>query len=341
MKMRGSASNTAGTLKTALEAAEAQKTERPDGTTHVDLKPGQVTMRPELFQPREFSYGARITDTVYVKKLAGQIKLVGELDPIAVIRMGDAWVCIDGHHRLAAYKHVKWQGAIRCEWFGGSVREAVDEAVSRNRTVKLEVPKEDRQEQAWKRVLLGWGSKREIALLCGVSETIVAMMRRVKARAEGSTKEAQEMRGRLAGPLMETTWSLARLAHLHAEPAEMDAEKKAGQLARSIRSRLEDRLSRDPAVTARALAIYDPELPEPLRAALANDKPETDGAEEEIERRKRRPAPELVEKRGALLREAEEIEAELARREGVSDSDLAWTAAVEAAEDDTPAPPGG
>lgn len=85
------------------------------------------------------------------------------------------------------------------------------------------------------------------------------------------------MRGRLAGPLMETTWSLARLAHLHAEPAEVDAEKKAGQLARSIRSRLEDRLSKDATVTARALAIYDPELPEPLRAALANDRSETDG----------------------------------------------------------------
>jgi ParB-like nuclease domain len=337
MKMRGSASNTASTLRTALEAAEAQYesgTKRPEGTAHVDLKPDQITMRPELFQPREFAFGTRVTDTPYVKKLAGQIKLVGELDPITVIRLGDAWVCIDGHHRLAAYKRVKWQGAIKCEWFGGSVREAVDEAVSRNRTVKLEVPKEDRQEQAWKRVLLGWGSKKEIARLCGVSESIVAMMRRVKARAEGSTKEAQEMRGRLAGPLVETTWSLARLAHLHADPPEMDAEKKAGQLARSIRSRLEDRLSKDPAVTARALAIYDPELPEPLRAALSKDDPETDGAEEEIERRKRRPTAALVERREALLREAEEIGVELARREGVSNSDLAWTAAVEAAEGD-------
>jgi len=42
-------------------------------------------MRPELFQPREFSFGAKTTDTD-VKNLAGQIKLVGnwtpEVDPI-------------------------------------------------------------------------------------------------------------------------------------------------------------------------------------------------------------------------------------------------------------------
>src|SRR3974390_2635059 len=100
MKMRGSASNTADTLKTALEAAEARYEGRPEGTTHVDLKPEQVRMRPEMFQPREFSYGAKTTDTPYVKKLAGQIKLVGELDPPLVIRIGGAWVCIDGHHRI-------------------------------------------------------------------------------------------------------------------------------------------------------------------------------------------------------------------------------------------------
>lgn len=117
------------------------------------------------------------------------------LDPITAINLGNAWVCIDGHHRLTAYKHVGWPDAIKCEWFSGSVLEAVDEAVRRNRTVKLEVPREDRQEQAWKRVLLGRGSKREIAVLCGVSETIVAMMRRVKARAEEATKEGKRCGG--------------------------------------------------------------------------------------------------------------------------------------------------
>lgn len=337
MKMRGSASNTAGTLKTALEGAEARKAERPEGTDHVDLKPEQITMRPELFQPREFSFGIRVTDTLYVKKLSRQIKLVGELDPVLVIRLGEAWVCVDGHHRVAAYKQEKWQGTIKCEWFGGSVREAVDEAVRRNRTIKLEVPTADRQEAAWKRVLLGWGSRREIALLCGVSQSIVAMMRRAKARAEGTSQEEQEMRARFVGPLMNTTWSMARLAHLHSEPAEMDVEKRAGQLARTIRSRLEDRLSKDPAVTARALAIYDAELPGPLQVALAkNGTPEMDGAEGEIERRKGRPTASLARQRADLMEKIAKIDAELARREEISDSDLTWEAAVERADGGDP-----
>jgi ParB-like nuclease domain len=341
MKMRGSSSNTANTLKRALEAAEAAygKTERPkEAPPYVQLKLEQVEMRPELFQPREFSFGAKTTDTQYVKKLAGQIKLVGELDPILVIRLENTWVCIDGHHRVQAYKHAKWEGAIKCEWFGGTVREAADEAIRRNRTVKLEVPKEDRQEQAWKRVLLGWGSKREIQRLCGVSEGMVAMMRRVKRAASDRTNLAIAFQERLGGPLMEMSWSLARLAYLDAEPAELDIEQRAGRLARSIRARLTNTLSQDPSVTARALAIYDPELPEPLAEALQKNRPNGDDQNgttpelakvtAELERRRLTPTTTLTQRRTALVEELKQVDEELARRDDVSESDLKWTAWV-------------
>src|SRR5262249_6491572 len=49
---------------------------------------------------------------------------------------------------------------------------------------------------------------------------------------------------------------------------EKDMEAGAGRLARATPPRLENRLEEPPAVTARALAIYDPELIAPLTTAL-------------------------------------------------------------------------
>jgi hypothetical protein len=74
---------------------------------------------------------------------------------------------------------------------------------------------------------------------------------------------------------MEKSRSLTRLAYLELEPAKIDIEARAGSLARSIRSRLQGKLSQDPEVTARALAIYDPELPQPLMAPLRADRART------------------------------------------------------------------
>ena len=51
--------------------------------------------------------------------------------------------------------------------------------VCANAKTKLNVPEEDKMEEAWKRVLLKQGSKKQIALLCDVSERSVATMRMV------------------------------------------------------------------------------------------------------------------------------------------------------------------
>jgi hypothetical protein len=352
MQMRGSPSNTASALQRAMQIAEVQHktSERPQTTPeYVDLRPNEIEMRPELFQPREFSFGAKDVDKHYVKKLAGEIETAGELDPILVIRLGVTWVCVDGHHRVRAYQKVRWRGTIKCEWFGGSVREAVDEGMRRNRTVKLEVPRADRQEQAWKRTLLELGSKSEVVRLCGVSEGIVAMMRRVKALANAQTEEGKAFRQRLDAPITEKSWSLAKLAYIGAEQTKMDIEARAGQLAREISARLESRLSKDPEVTARALAIYDPELPTPLTMALLatreNGRDENgsavpitelrgNAAAAEIERRQQTPREDLERQRAWLSEGLQRVEAELARRERVSDSDLVWQSCLPASDSD-------
>jgi hypothetical protein len=67
---------------------------------------------------------------------------------------------------------------IECDWFYGSVQEAAMEALERNNILKLNISQPDRMEEAWKWVLLEWGSKAEIVKACGVGDGTVGTMRR-------------------------------------------------------------------------------------------------------------------------------------------------------------------
>jgi hypothetical protein len=58
------------------------------------------------------------------------------------------------------------------------VREATDESLRRNEKTHLEVDQGDKAEEAWKRTLLGWGSKAQVVNLTGCGEGTVAKMRR-------------------------------------------------------------------------------------------------------------------------------------------------------------------
>ena len=300
--------------------------------------PSEIVLRPELFQPREFSFGLRQTDPDHAKKLKRAIGIQGELDPILVVKLGKKFVCVDGHHRLRAYKDAKWSKPIKCEWFGGSLREAVDESMARNAKDRLNVPQADRLEAAWKRVLLEWGSKKQIVELCGVGDGTVAHMRRVKERYKEMSKLGDQFRAALGFPLKETSWSQAKLAYVGVAKSEIDDELLAERLARRMRSRLTNLLSRNHKVTARALELYDPELPKGLADAWQN--PSTvralaghgDGEEVEAAGDAGDPAPVVSEATMALEKELQtcrsrigEIEAELARRgAGGAASDLTW-----------------
>lgn len=254
-------------LSEAVDKAERQHKRPARAGASVELLPSEIQMRPELFQPREFVAGLRTTDKEHVKKLARSVSIQGELDPIIVIKLGNKFVCIDGHHRVEAYKSAKWSKAIKCEWFGGTVREAVDESIRRNAKDRLNVQTADRLEAAWRRVLLGWGSKAEIVRLCNVGEGTVAHMRRVLEHWRKQDTLGREFRRNLGFDLYETSWSQAKLAWLGVGAREIDDELEAQQLARRMRSRLTDLLSRNPVVTARALMLYDPELPKGIAEA--------------------------------------------------------------------------
>jgi hypothetical protein len=139
---------------------KAEKTlKRPKGPNEtVLLTPSEIKTRPELFQVREFSFGMKETDPNHVKILVHNIGIHGELDPITVIKLGTKFVVVEGHHRLTAYKNAQWTQPIKCKWFSGSVREAVDESMRANAKDRLNVPAADKAEHAWKRKLMDWGT---------------------------------------------------------------------------------------------------------------------------------------------------------------------------------------
>jgi ParB/Sulfiredoxin domain len=256
----------------ALREAERQLKQPADGKQQlVQIRPSLIATRPELFQPRGFATRNAL-DTGHVAKLVRRIATKGELKPPLVVQLGTEWVCVDGHHRIAAYlqHHGKqWRGTVRCHWFAGTIREAVDESVRRNDEVKLEMRRGDKYEAAWQRVVLGWGSKRQIKEVTGVSDGLIGMMRRVVRAHEQETLSGAELRAKIKS-LRKATWSEARAAYLDLTPAQWDHQKEAVKLARAIRNRLEGRLSENKKVTALALAIYDPDLPGPLATELKN-----------------------------------------------------------------------
>src|SRR5262249_48880985 len=219
----------------------------------------------EMFQVRRFTYGHKDTDLDYVKTLERRIGIVGELDPPVVIKIDGRWICVDGHHRIAAYNRAGWRDPIKCVWFGETVREAVDASMRLNSKERVNVTQNDRLEMAWQLVLVGKHSKAEIVKLCSVADGTVGRMRRVMNLYDDKNEVgAKQFRKRFKEPLNETSWSFAKLAYAGIEPKEIDEEERAVKLARTINSRLTNLLSRDPRVTARALEIYNPKLPRAL-----------------------------------------------------------------------------
>jgi hypothetical protein len=279
----------------ALRIAEAL-VERPEinqaAPVYVHMKPQDIRERLELFQPRRPGWGTRKLETRHVNHLATRIERKGELDPVLVVKLktanpytgaldGHEWVVVDGHHRIAAYLKKKWTAPIRCEWFGGSVREAADESLRRNEKTHLDVDQGDKAEEAWKRTLLGWGSKREVVSLTGCGEGTVAKMRRVvkwhhdQITGKHQTPMGEKLASTLGNDLRVHSWSKVNGVTLDLSPKQWDMNSAAAKLARNLVMRMTTKLSDDPEVTARALWLYDrdlcPKLLEALQACLRTE----------------------------------------------------------------------
>jgi hypothetical protein len=264
----------ARTVGRAMAEAEGAL-ERPPSvsgrTRVVDVKPADVRTRPELFQPRRFSEGYWEVDVQHVKDLSIRVERKGELDPVIIVKIGGQWVCVDGHHRLAAYVALKWKGTIRAEWFAGNIAAAMDESLLKNEVTKLPVRQGDRFEEAWRRTVMKRGSKAQVVAITGVSDGTVALMRRIFKSYQVQDAAGQRLK-QLRGDIATERWEYTRMAWLGIEGAKFDAQaaaqKRAATLARALNGRMTNTLSKDAKVTARALYIYDPMLCGPLADAL-------------------------------------------------------------------------
>lgn len=189
-----------GTVRDAISAKDAL-TERiangePTPTPAPKRLPLDAIQRiPELFQPRgsdEWRSTAHINGLSSSSANAKQGNGTAKMEAVLVFWVGDAWVCLDGHHRLAAISKKKKTGAtIGVEVFSGTIQDAMMEATRRNSRNKLAMNEKDKSERAWQLFMLGTGTHTDIAEACGVSpKTIQRMAQAVKGY--GITEEAKE-----------------------------------------------------------------------------------------------------------------------------------------------------
>jgi ParB-like nuclease domain len=372
--LRGEGYNTAKAREDPLADVEWRLV-REGHTGTVQLYPKQIKTMPELFQPRMFSYDGRATDEKHVKTLVDAIETDGKIDPppLVIKLKHKGFVIVDGHHTLAAYKKVKEHEQIECEWFAGTVREAWDEAVRRNRKDKLMMHKDDKTQQAWERVLIGGWTTQQIMGATGKSRSTVKSMRRVKRAARKSERfqrrlledvrgwknregledfgdwkerEGLEDFGELAVEcLKKISWTRARLIFAGVGDREIADEEDAARLERMLRSNVRDKYMLKPKVVAIALKLYNPDFPVEITTAWEELKehPEVFEKAKSAERRMAKQYQERVAKAAetrALVANAERQEREGALRLQRLEEDAKARKAAAAAQESAETPQG-
>lgn len=188
-------------VNTKAATIERIKNGSPPPPSPTRLPVDQIIRIPEIFQPRSASAqdhvsAAHVNDLATALDIAREVDKGAKVEPVLVFWVGDAWACLDGHHRLAAIDK-KRRGlngkmpTVAVEVFTGTVDAAMLEATSRNSRTKLPMASRDKSERAWQLLLSGAGTHKEIAGVCVVATKTVQRMARV-LRERGSTPEGLE-----------------------------------------------------------------------------------------------------------------------------------------------------
>lgn len=222
-----------------------------------------------------------------------------DLSPIRVWWAGyeRGWLCIDGHHRLDAYREAGRTAPIPVEVFAGTLNEALLEALRGNTRNQLAMDEREKLDAAW-RVTVKVGdalSKRAIAEAAGVSERTIANMRKVAKlfREQRPHHDPTGFKWRRAQGLVQGIEAPER-------DAEEAREKRVQKLTDDLISKFGPVLSSAPGLFAEALRRCDPALPGALQEAFKQWERE---AEEEAKREARGaglPFP-LPEAEGAIF----------------------------------------
>ena len=213
-------------LKKAAEVST--KTDRPTVIRRADIR-----IAHSVFQPRLFQEDLQ-KDQAHVEELARALKAKPKdrriLDPVLVMAIGSAFYCVDGHHRLLAYAKVGVDGAVPVEHFGGTIEDALKEAIHRNAKDRLAMTHEDKMEAAWRLVILGVHSKREIAEATGAAESTIGTMRATLRELEEADERTSTDWDPSANKDPRTmTWAEAKRALKGDAPREFTDEARAAQ----------------------------------------------------------------------------------------------------------------
>jgi hypothetical protein len=161
-------------------------------------------------------------------------------------------------------------------YFDGTLEDAVLEAGRANSKAKLPMNNRDRQNYAWRLVLMGSFSKRAIMDAAAISEGQVSVMRRVKRALENAAYHAP------------TWWQAQRAAQgivwqgIDDDEREPRLEEQAQDYADRLSKTFGSKLAGNTEVAARALSIHFgrrlPNLAGDLNAYLEDpdDDPEDD-----------------------------------------------------------------
>lgn len=246
------------------------------GNPEPDVKPERLAMNdirecPEVFQHRS---GNLAQSQAHIRELVRVLRTRDgkPFDPISVFWVGDGWCCIDGHHRMEAYREVGHQGPIPVRVFSGTIEQAMARALQNNARDKLPMGREEKSNAAWRLVIATKLSKAIISRAAGVSERTVAYMRDAVRKITASDPEQA---------LDVLTWRQADRLSQGLEPSqdvgsEDWIEREAEKVALSLQKNFKDRLARQPEVFARAIEIYDSRLLERLREWLGTPEEDTE-----------------------------------------------------------------
>lgn len=242
------------------------------------LPASAIRTAPSVFQPRQF-FGGDV-DKYHVKELKRSLLVgtTGMLSPILVMQIGSRPYCIDGHHRLAAYKDANITSPIPVEWFEGTISEAAREAVVCNAQDKLPMSRIAKLEAAWRMVVLRLYSKAEISNATTIPASTIGTMRKKYKELEAARvgdNWANEFSdsGEVGGPYRcHLTWAEAK-AHAK-DQADKNGEweeKIVNEWAQKLYDAFGKKWGQQPQLAARAIERYSERVPMKLVEAWTED----------------------------------------------------------------------
>ena len=244
-------------LITAIDDLRAKKVngkpEPEQKPTHLPLD--SIDTCETVFQHRSGYLAASNAHLESLKK-ALQVGTCKFFDPITVYWIDGSWYCIDGHHRLQAYRDQKVADPIPVNVYSGTLDKAIGKALLSNSRDKLAMSQAEKSNAAWRLVIGTELSKSSISKSASVSERTVARMRCIRNDLIENHPEQ---------PLDALDWkhadALAKGKNL-SDKFDLDSwkEEVAQKLANTLSRHCGKELSKSPEITARALEIYDQRL---------------------------------------------------------------------------------